>query len=612
MRQVTDQKEFREKTGFFIKILLMVYALTPGSLSALNGGLDGLRVEFVFLAAGIGTVLWITREEKISKNKWLRILCGFFAFTTVLGMSYHELADWDYLFGSFPQFLLALVVMAGYYFLYSSLIVLGSCIPKYRKGIQRREAKGAVEQFLFEKQPFWGPFFFAMICALPYVFSFFPGVIQADAFEQLWKYMGVIENDNKHPVVSTALMGRCLAFGRTVLGSDNLGICTYTMLQSLLQWTGIAYLMYILKKMKTPVWIRWFGLLFLTVLPLFPMWGYTVAKDTQYYISLLYFCVSFADMLIDGTEKRKHWKQIVFCCASYGMILTRKEGRFLLAVSLVCLFIYYKKQWKLYLFTIVTGFSILFAVEEIYMPAHNIPQGNIAEALSILTQQTARYQRDHSEDVTEWEHEVLSELFDDYDQLGTAHYTPEISDASKFQILGEPTKEQLRDYLKVCFSQFFRHPDTCIQAIFNQTYGYFYMDRKDTKDPPIVENTIGREQLSADEFYMEVGFLPQRKAARDFLVGLTHTAAVFPLISLLYNAGFHGYVLIGCVVYLMAAGKHKRILLMMPTILVFAVCILSPVNGYLRYMLPVMVMLPLNLAWCAYREKDVMKEKEEK
>ena len=140
-----------------------------------------------------------------------------------------------------------------------------------------------------------------------------------------------------------------LAFGRVVLGSDNLGIFTYTLIQSLLQAVGISYLVCVMKKMKAPVWIRWFGLLFLTVFPLFPMWGFTMVKDAQYYISLLYFGVSFADILVDGTEKKKWWKQIVFLYSSYGMILCRKEGRCLLVGALICLFFYHKKQWKLYI-----------------------------------------------------------------------------------------------------------------------------------------------------------------------------------------------------------------------------------------------------------------------
>ena len=612
MKQLLKKNGKRTNAGWILRILLMVFALTPGSLTALSGGLDGLRVEMVFLAMGLGAVCWITREETLRKNRWLHVLCAFFAFTTVLGTSYHELGSWNYVFGGFAQFLLALTVTAGYYQLYESLIVLGAYAAGHREGVKRRETRGKIEAFLFEEHPFLSAFGIAMLCALPYIISFFPGPIQADAFEQLWKYMGVMGNNMHHPVVSTAIMGRSLAFGRVVLGSDNLGIFVYTFGQSILQAIGIGYLVCILKKMKAPVWIRWFGLLFLTVFPLFPMWGYTMVKDAQYYICLFYFGLSFADMLVSETKKRTYWKQIVFVCASYGMILSRKEGRYLLVGSLLCLFFYHRKQWKLYLFTALTGFMILFYVEQIYVPAHDIGGARIAEGLSVPIQQTARYQRDHGAEVTEEEHAVLAELFDDYDQMGSLHYSPEISDAAKNQMIGDPTPEQLKAYLKVWFAQFCKHPDTYFQAFFNQTYGYFYINRKEVLGTPIIESTIGREQLSMEEFYMEVGFSPKLKEAREFLIGMVHFVAQFPLIALLYNAGFHGYLLMGCVVYLLASGKGRRVLLMVPTLLVFAVCILSPVNGEVRYMLPVMITLPLNLAWCAYREREFVAEKEEK
>lgn len=589
--------------GWVLRILSMVFALTPGSLLTLSGGLDGLRAEIVFLTMGVGAACWISREESLRKNRWLHALCAFFAFSTVLGTSYHELGSWNYVFGSFPQLLLSLVVMAGYYNLYESLIILGVYVTKHREEVRRREVKGKIENLIFEEHPFRSTFIIAMLCALPYMICFFPGPIQADAFEQLWKYMGVIGNDMHHPVVSTAIMGRCLAFGRVVLGSDNLGIFIYTFMQSVLQAAGISYLICVMKKMKTPVWIRWFGLLFLTVFPLFPMWGFTMVKDAQYYICLLYFCLAVADILVSETKKRTYWRQILFVCAAYGMILSRKEGRYLLVGSLLCLFFYSRKQWKLYLFTVVTGFLILFYVEQIYVPAHDIGGARIAEGLSVPIQQTARYHRDHAAEVTEEEYAVLSELFEDYDQMGTLHYAPEISDAAKNQMIGEPTSDQLKSYMKVWFAQFCKHPDTYFQAFFNQTYGYFYINRKECLGTPIVESTIGREQLSMDEFHMEVGFLPQLKGAREFLIGMIHFATQFPLIALLYNAGFHGYLLTGCVVYLLASGKGRRIFLIAPTLLVFAVCILSPVNGEVRYMLPVMISLPLNLAWCAYCEK---------
>lgn len=227
MKQLLKENSKWKNVGWFFRILFMIFALTPGCLTTLSDGLDGLHVEMVFLTMGVGAVCWITKDESLRKNRWLHVLCAFFAFTTVMGTSYHEQGSWNYVFGNFAQFLLALVVVAGYYNLYESLIALGAYVSEHWEGVRRREIKGKIENFIFEAHPFWSTFAIAMLCALPYMISFFPGPIQADAFEQVWKYMGIIENSNKHPVVSTAIMGRCLAFGRVVLGSDNLGIFTY-------------------------------------------------------------------------------------------------------------------------------------------------------------------------------------------------------------------------------------------------------------------------------------------------------------------------------------------------------------------------------------------------
>lgn len=587
-----------KKIIVLLEILLMTYALTPGNLKVLSGELDGMKGELLFFAAGMGVILWLGRESNLKKNRWIWLLCAFLSFTTVQGRSYQELGSWDYLFGSVGQFFIALLVMSGYFLLYLHLIALGEYVVKHFADIRRTEPCGKLEKLLFEEQPFWGSFIFAMIFALPYVISFYPGVVQADAFEQLYNYMGIIEFSNHHPVVSTKIMGACLALGREVFGSDNIGFYIYNCTQSILQWAGIAYLLCVMKKMKTPIWIRWGSLLFLTVLPLYPRWGYTIVKDAQYYICLLYFMVSFADILLDGTQGRKHWKQIVFCIAVYGMVLCRKEGRYVVALTLICYFLYHRKQWKLYLFAGLTGFLMLFLVEQVYIPSHGIMEGRIAEALSIPAQQTTRYAYEHRGEVTEEEYSVLSEFFDDYDALGPGYYG-EVADGAKARIIDNPTKEQLQAYFKVWFEQFCKHPDTYVQAFLNQTYGYFYINRYEPIGYVVISTLLGHDEFTMDVHHMDVSFLPQLKGIRKVLDDFTVLTTKLPLVSLLYSVGFHGYLLISCVICLCAQKRKKEILFMVPVLLAFLVCLLSPVNGEIRYMLPIMLMLPLDVAWCA-------------
>ena len=114
MKQLLKENSKWKNVGWFFRILFMIFALTPGCLTTLSDGLDGLHVEMVFLTMGVGAVCWITKDESLRKNRWLHVLCAFFAVTTVMGTSYHEQGSWNYVFGNFAQFLLALVVMAGY------------------------------------------------------------------------------------------------------------------------------------------------------------------------------------------------------------------------------------------------------------------------------------------------------------------------------------------------------------------------------------------------------------------------------------------------------------------------------------------------------------------
>ena len=162
-----------------LEILLMTYALTPGNLKVLGGELDGMKGELLFFAAGMGVILWLGRESNLKKNRWLWLLCAFLSFTTVQGRSYQELGSWDYLFGSVGQFSIALLVMSGYFLLYLHLIALGEYVVKHFADIRRTEPCGKLEKLLFGEQPFWGSFIFSMIFALPYVISFYPGVVQA-------------------------------------------------------------------------------------------------------------------------------------------------------------------------------------------------------------------------------------------------------------------------------------------------------------------------------------------------------------------------------------------------------------------------------------------------
>lgn len=619
---------FRERKGqngwlpLLAELLLAVYALADQSLTVLEadtecgipvfrqlfillGAVKGAELELVFIAAGLGAVFFLTREEKLHKNGWVRLLCAFFALTTVLGRSYFETGTWDYLFGGKLQFLLSLLVMAGYYFLYKNLLAMGAWLLRHWDGLVRTEPRGKLEAFLFGTHPFLMPFLAVVLLSVPYLISFFPGPVQADGFEQLWRYMGVIPMTNHHPIFSTKIMGKCLAIGREVFHSDNIGIFLYTFPSSIVQSLSFGYLFYMLHRLKAPMSLRWFTLFFLGVFPLFPIWGYTLVKDNAYYVCTLLLCLTFTDILTEAAQTRKGWrfaKRAFFFASAVGIGLMRNNGRYVVAISLVFMLLLYRKHWKLYLCAALGCFLSLFLVEGVYMQQNGIQNGSIREAMSIPLQQTARYERDHADEITEEEYQILSGLFEEFDSLGEV-YDPELSDPVKALFCAYPTDEQLKSYIGVWFAQLCKHPDTYIQAFLHHTYGYFYPNREEAQDPPCVYRVLGRKQIKMEEFYMDVAFVPSLSGARILLEEYTNLTRRLPFIGLLYNAGTNTYVLLGCLAYLLVKKKRKEITLLIPSFSMLLVCLLSPVNGKVRYMLPIMVVLPLTVAWCRYVAK---------
>ena len=84
---------------------------------------------------------------------------------------------------------------------------------------------------------------------------------------------------------------------------------------------------------------------------------------------------------------------------------------------------------------------------------------------------------------------------------------------------------------------------------------------------------------------------------RNFLSGMLYVVKKTPGVGLICHMGTYTWLLL----LLIALGIHKqRIYLVfgcMPAILNFFSCAASPVNGYLRYFLPNVLMIPILIGW---------------
>ncbi|MGN0166771.1 MAG: DUF6020 family protein [Acetatifactor sp.] len=621
------RKTVKMPEGLFLilELITAVYALSDQALTVLEWdykvevplikylyvilqSVDGWGIETIFLAIGLGTVFYVARNETIQKNGWVRALSAFFAVTTVIGISYYEVGSWDYIFHGKLQFGLAVFVTLGYFFIYKNCIAAGQYFVRNVEELTRREAGNSVERFLFVKHPFAAPLLIIALFTLPYVIFYFPGTLQADAFEQLWRFFGVIDMNGHHPVVSTKLMGYCVLLGKVLFQSDSIGLFFYTFPQILIQTLIFSYTIWLICRLEAPILLRWAALLYYAVFPFFQMWGYTMIKDSGYYICTLLFLVTLTDVLRNQEGRTAWWKQALFLIAAVGMTALRNNGRYIILLTLIFAFFLYRKKWKMYLTTFIACAMVIVLVENVYMPVKGIEAGEVGEALSIPLQQTARYIKTHYDEMTEEEIEILQSLFSI--ELTELEYIPELSDPIKEAFPAHPTKEQYKAYFTIWFQQLLKHPETYIQAFLNQNYGYFYPNRKEFQEALCVTRILGRSKLNPEEFYFDMAFSPRWSAGREFVEETIALVYRMPVVGMLFSAGTHVYLLLGCLIYLLVKKRRREILLLIPSLCVILVCLASPVGAKVRYMLPVMVVLPLNLAWCSYAGRKIQTEKE--
>lgn len=623
-----------EKVIVFLKVLLAVYALSENSLKVLEEAyaltvpgikqiffvvmsLNGWGIKNLVIAIGLFMIFWRVRKEQ--KCPKITILSSFFAFCTVLGISYQKTDSWDCLFFSGRQFLLAVFIMAGFYVIYKNCFLLGLSVLEGHSEWFYREPKKMMEIWIFSKYPFLGPFLVFLLCGLPWIICFFPGTMQWDGHAQLWMALGVDELSGHHPVVSTWLMGSCIMLGRNLFQSDTIGLAFYTLPQFLIQCLVFAYGSRTMRKWNCPVILSKGALFLWGIFPLFPTWGITLVKDTAYYIFVTLFFVAFMDFNRKESDQ-KAAAAILMLLGILGGTLVRKEGKYLFILSLgFALFTLIRNPemkyiWKKYAMVYLAGITLCvgtaFVIEGIYMPHQQILPGEKVEALSIPLQQTARYLKEYDDEVTPEEKRILELVFEEDLAVVAEAYNPVLSDPVKELIENE---EYLPDYFTVWREQFKKHPDTYLQAFLNHIYGYFYPDALYIGGR-IWDCSEGTESWGEKPWYFKMGntehwedghldlrFIISNEQPRRILEQFAWIVQRMPILGMIFSPGLYVYIVIAMAWSKMGRKEWREIQTLIPAAVIILISMLSPVNAYLRYIIPVISMMPVLLAWESMR-----------
>lgn len=434
---------------------------------------------------------------------------------------------------------------------------------------------------------FWGKRVFAkcffLICLgwLPYLLISYPGGTCVDSSYQIQQVLGEQPFSTQQPLLSTLLMGGFVLAGKAV-GSYDAGLFLFCLFQATIFAAILSYSLLVLHRRKVARPAKYFLLAVYSLVPTYGNFASMVIKDTLFSAFCLLYLTILCQMVEEYRLDRVTYRRVLAYVATALMTtLLRNNGIYVVFLTTVfllggCLAQKRKVKGKLCGVLVLLLPIVLYAGANAGLTAATKAAKETTRGfLSVPFQQTARYLRDHGDEVTEWEREVIQGVINEYDVLGQV-YDPNIADPIVYKYKLDATGQDLRRYFKAWAAMLVKHPLCYVEAAANQMYGWFY--------------------LGADNDVRYVGRLPIFSEPRlgDWVVKrIIETLGDVPFFWILENVAVYVWTLFLFHVY---AGKRKikgcRYALVFLDVSLL-ICMMAPVCFlHPRYAFPITFSLP--------------------
>lgn len=532
-------------------------------------------------------------SDKKYKNKIIYFLSTMFSLLLIFGYSYDVVGKATLVTGSILLLIISVFKFIAFFNLFNiSLNLLYQAILKSNFKETKPVSWLAKK---FNEHPFWFSFIAIVICYIPYMIAFYPAIMGYDPANQIKEVMGIhtrymdsvvlldpnMTLTNFNPLVHTLILGNCFKLGYNI-GNVNLGLFLYSIIQAIVLVSVLSYSIYYMKKEKVPTILLYITLGIYALVPVFPFYAMSTVKDTFFSAFILLYIIKLYD-IIKNKQTTKDYVILFFI--SVLVILFRNNGIYTVMLSMPFLLISLKDKRKPIITVIVCLLACYIGYGKVLLPSLKISNTSVREMLSIPFQQTARVVKYRGDELPEEEKEAIDKILI-YDTLAE-RYEPDLSDAVKNKYNKYATSEELMDYFKVWFNQFFRYPVDYLDATINNVYGYFYPNTSKWYFYHGYNSKL--EEAGFDYHYNDMKWL------RDGLVEYGNVFPYIPVIGMFLNIGFVVWLYFIILGFLIINKSSKYIPVILPALSLILVCIAGPANTYFRYAQPFIFSLPVVL-----------------
>lgn len=450
---------------------------------------------------------------------------------------------------------------------------------------------------------------------LPIIF-FFPGNLDVNSQNSLMEYyslnnLGESVNgySSGNPWLAVNFYGIFNDIGN-LFGNSNIGYLLIALVQTALFSFAFALIVYQLIRWKLPKWLPISMLIIYSIAPVWLVTSVYLIKDVIYFGLLAVWYIIFI-RLVD-----RHLLSIFsatgFALLSVLLILFRTSSVFIVLPGFLIIIWFLAKGFRTRFSAssifVVVGLPIL-TILFLVLNSSNFQKQIFNRYPNFAIQQIARTFANDQDQINPKIKDDLRSIVDA--DTANEKYQARIADPILANVDQKAFDSKFEGQSKQTFwSEWWtllkQFPAEFAQGFFGLNYQYYYpltVNRTDSSGDAVwsvdVQSNVyqNREQLLKKLNYHYLFPTELRYKISTVLKNIDN----FPLINWITNGGFYGLLLLFLFGYSILNKKKTLIVSGIPLVLIWLLNLNAPVNGLLRYNLPILAIFPLYLGYFTYK-----------
>lgn len=543
------------------------------------------------------------------------LIAYIFALTLVMGYQLYANGMTEYGIKGKGMILVHSFCLAFAVFPFSNILV--NFADKYKNGDASigTEKKGLRSSKLF--LVCWGILF---LCWIPVFLAYYPAVMAFDFHRQSVDAMnGFVWFYAHHPLIHTLLIWVFFRIGE-LFGSLQTGMAFYSIFQMLVLSAALTYVTVMVYRLTKRLWTLVVTLAFFAFFPFVSILSVGATKDVIFSaLFAVFVCLLVEKALFQAG--RRCWKlDLAIVLEGILMCMFRNNGLYAVAVFAIIFVILAAKKERIRVLLLCLALIIgsKGALEGIQLALGTQLRGNPIEKYSVLVQQFARVGYFYKDELDKETYELLDKYVSDI--YWEDYYAP-ISDPVKGGVGGNNYSEhwegKMSEVLNAWLTIGLKYPNEYIDAFLCLTSGFWFMDDITWAEVLNFEGTERKGALHtfnstvSEQIPEGIASEPKFPQLESFLEQIVSENCFYkwPVVSNIFKPALYCWILmLCCLLYIYTKQKEKCLITCYPLAYLLTMY-LGPVVQ-VRYVLPIIVVIPVMLAMWSYRMAEKTEDSE--